>query len=105
MARGPRVDELVSFGSPIRADVPIEAMLQKVGRWLVVTDRFDLVQLLGRIGDGAIGGAMDRFGDKVEILQMDHIEHSRLLQDPSMFDALEGHGILAFTKGEDIAYV
>lgn len=98
-------DTLVSFGSPIRADVPYEAMLRRVGRWLVVTDSKDLVQLLGRIGDGAIGGTPDEFGDKVEILEMRGIDHSRLLQDPTMFDALDGHRILAFTRGEEIAYV
>lgn len=98
-------DSLVSFGSPIRSDVPYEAMLRKVRRWLVVTDTKDLTQLLGRIGDGAIGGTPDEFGDKVEILELRGIDHSRLLQDPSMFDALDGHRILAFTRGEEIAYV
>ncbi|HVL65710.1 MAG TPA: hypothetical protein VM364_00480 [Vicinamibacterales bacterium] len=87
---------LVSFGSPLRADVPWQQALPKIRHWLIVTDERDLVQALGRLGDGAIGSYED-LPEHVEVLQIPHIEHSKLLQDEKYFELLEAFGILRFT--------
>lgn len=89
-------DVLVSFGSPLRADVPWKQALPKIGRWLIVTDERDLVQFLGRLGDGAVGSFED-LPANVEVLQIPDISHSKLLQEERYFELLEAFGVLRFT--------
>lgn len=88
---------VVSFGSPLRKDTPVAAALPRIARWLAVTssDR-DVVQVLGRVGDRSVGSAA--LPEHVDVLAIPGIDHSKLLQDPFFFDALVGHGIVAFTR-------
>lgn len=95
------VNRMISIGSPLRKDVMRDvgdAALSRIGAWLHVTDaRFDLVQTLGRFGDGGFGSAA--LPANVEVLQLLHVDHSELLCNPRVFPMWSGHGLLAFLQG------
>ncbi len=98
-SRAPFIRRLLSIGSPIRADMRtvIDGALPKIGRWLhVTTTGFDLMQILGRLGDGRIGApALPR---SVEVRRIPGIGHSDLLTDRAAFALWDRHGLIDFLR-------
>jgi hypothetical protein len=107
-AEGLRIDYLLDIAGPVRADVLQEtaAGLKNIGHWMHVTDGDgDLIQTLGRIGDGHVGGAV-QLPQSVQIVRHDGIDHSELLSNtkfvPSTWRAL---GLVDFLLGAEVAHV
>jgi len=98
-AAGLRIDYLLDIAGPVRGDVLEEtaAGLQNIGHWMHVTDgEGDLIQGLGRIGDGHVGGAV-QLPASVEIVEIPDIDHSELLSNPQLVpSAWREYGLLDF---------
>lgn len=98
-AEGLRIDYLLDIAGPVRADVLDEtaAGRHNIGHWMHVTaEAVDLVQVLGRIGDGHTGGAVPLPVD-VEVVTLPGIDHSELLANPAFVpSAWREHGLIDF---------
>jgi hypothetical protein len=99
------IDYLLDIAGPVRADVLEETRdgLKNIGHWMHVTaEDGDLIQVLGRIGDGHVGAAVE-LPKSVRVVPLPGISHSELLANPTFVpSAWERHGLLAFLlEGRD----
>lgn len=103
-AEGLYIDRLLDIAGPVREDVLAEtaAGLVNIGHWLHVTaSDGDLVQILGRIGDGHLGGAVT-LPTQVQVVALPGIDHSQLVSNPRFVpDAWRQYGLIDFLIGAD----
>lgn len=93
------IDYLLDISGPVRADVLAECAdgLQNIGHWMHVTaESGDLIQVLGRLGDGHAGGAVP-LPASVHVVSIPDVNHSELLANPRFVPAeWQARGLLAF---------
>lgn len=96
---------LITVGTPVRGNVREAAKraLAKgyIGQWHHVYDRrWDLVQRLGMLFDGRLGGSGAFDLDGMTDHPLKGIGHSAILHDASLFDQWISEGLIAALKAE-----
>lgn len=94
-AEGVEINRLLTIGTPYRADMEdvITQARPNITTWWHVCDfSWDWIALLGRIGDGVIGGGRT-MPQADQNLRLSDIGHSRLLRDPNYFGRWSAKGV------------
>lgn len=99
---GLKINKLMTLGSPVRSDMRdvYRAARPNIGAWLHVhSDGGDKMQWLGELFDGHLGVVREQPYADANVF-VPGVDHSRLLNDPSVFACWERFNLLSFlTRG------